>query len=97
MVYSNKQANIFTCEGRTMLLQLPQSTIGYTYPRLFFRQDGKPWNFDLSINMIFAMKEKDWDDWMSDAVEITEEEAWEVLKKHLKEDGFRAELRKFHD
>lgn len=38
------------------------------------------------------MKESDYNDWLSDACEIAEEEAWEVLKNYVNEEAFRSFL-----
>ncbi len=59
--------------GKTVMFDLPQSKIGYTYPRLFIDiGDGTYINYDFVVDAAFKMPAKNWDDWMSDAINVSE-------------------------
>lgn len=92
MVYASNRANIFMCEEHMILLQISESKIGCSYPRLFLYLGEDCCNWDLALNQIWPMKESDYNDWLSDACEIAEEEAWEVLKNYVNEEAFRSFL-----
>lgn len=89
MTYQNNRANLFECNGHKILLNIEQSKIGYSYPRLFIEaSNGEHINFDLTVGQLFGMSQKNWDDWMTDCETITIEEAKEVLSYFLDFDSF---------
>lgn len=52
------------------ILNVQQSTIGYSYPRIFIRfPDDSYLNCDLYLGTLFKMTEEDWNSWL-DGTEI---------------------------
>lgn len=52
------------------ILNVQQSTIGFSYPRIFIAfPDNNYLNCDLTLGALFAMTEKDWFSWL-DGTEI---------------------------
>lgn len=49
------------------ILNVQQSTIGFSYPRIFIAwPDNSYSNLDLTLGTIFKMSEKDWFSWFDD-------------------------------
>lgn len=59
------EAYIFRIGPLVFILNVQQSTIGYSYPRIFVRfPDNSYLNCDLSLGAMFNMTENDWDSWI---------------------------------
>ena len=60
---------LFTGEnGLRYIINIQFSKIGYGYPRFFIESgNGNCYNFDLTVAVCFKMKQKDFNDWASDA------------------------------
>lgn len=65
----------FEINGHKVIINKPQSKIGYTYPRLFIQESAENYvNLDLTIGHAFRMKKKDFEDWLEDAIKIEDED-----------------------
>lgn len=60
---------LFTGEnGLRYIVNIQQSKIGYSYPRFFIESgNGNCYNLDITLGACFKMKQKDFNDWASDA------------------------------
>lgn len=59
------EAYIFRIGPLSFILNVQQSTIGYSYPRIFVRfPDNSYLNCDLSLGAMFNMTENDWLSWI---------------------------------
>lgn len=72
-----------------VVFNLPQSKCGYTYPNIYIEAKlGERYlNVDCYLGVAFNMKEKDFEDWWSDADPKTTSEACEL--SGIAEDVFR--------
>ena len=63
-------AYLFRVGVLSFILNVQQSKIGYSYPRIFIRfPDNSYLNCDLSIGTLFKMTAENWDSWI-DGTEI---------------------------
>ena len=71
-------AYIFHIGVLNFIINIQQSTIGYTYPRIFVRfPDDSYLNYDLYLGTIFPMSEEDWLSWI-DGTEVRLDDIREV-------------------
>lgn len=75
-------ATAFTLHNVRGMLDIGRSKIGANYPRIFIEVSAHHLylNVDLTIGHVFDMKEKDWDDWMSDAYPAAHDELKDILQ-----------------
>lgn len=74
-------ANLITVSGLRMILNVQYSKIGSPYPRLFVETPKYEYvNIDLTLGASFKMPEKDWLDWIEDAIVV--EDAKALLEEH---------------
>jgi hypothetical protein len=65
---------------KRVILNVQYSGIGFGYPRLFIEvSDTQYINFDITVNGLFPMKKKDFNDWLEGAEEIPEADYEKVL------------------
>ena len=59
------EAYLFKIGVVSFILNIQQSSIGYSYPRIFVRfADDSCLNYDLTIGSCFKMSANDWDSWL---------------------------------
>lgn len=94
-------AYIFRIGVLRFILNVQESTIGFTYPRIFIAfPDGSYLNCDLTLGHFFTMFESDWLSWL-DGTEIHLDTIEEVRKVATEAgvnwDAFEEEIFKFYE